>query len=251
MIPADKLRVMKANRHTTNANAAGNFLFEKDGSLSTITFNRPERRNCMNREVMAEFERLLHRVRDDRETRVLIVTGSGGAFSAGADVSGARDVKDLVERRRIFAERNGGLARMIGRAFDQIGRLDCMTIAAVNGYAVGGGWALALAFDFIVAAEEAEFWVPEVDLSAPFTGGPAIVMVARMGPWRAKEAAILCRHYTARELFGMGMVNRVVTARQLTKAVRELAAALLKKPSKAATATKHFIDGVFLTPRLY
>jgi enoyl-CoA hydratase len=242
---------MKADRHTANANAGGNFLFEKDGPLSTITFNRPERRNCMNREVMAEFERLIHRVRDDRETRVLIVTGTGAAFSAGADVSGAGDVKDPIERRRIFAERNGGLARMIGRAFDQISRLDCMTIAAVNGYAVGGGWALALAFDFIVAAEEAEFWVPEVDLSAPFTGGPAIVMAARMGPWRAKEAAILCRHYTARELLAMGMVNRVIAARQMTKVVRELADTLLKKPSKAATATKHFIDGVFLTPRLY
>ncbi len=242
---------MRMTTHSTGASAPENFLFETDGPISTITFNRPERRNCMNREVMAEFERLIHRVRDGRETRVLIVTGTGAAFSAGADVSGADDVKDPEERRRIFAERNGGLARMIGRAFDQITRLDCMTIAAVNGYAVGGGWALALAFDFVVAAEKAEFWVPEVDLSAPFTGGPAIVMAMRMGPWRAKEAAILCRHYTARELFEMGMVSRVVGARQLGKATRELADTLLKKPFKAATGTKHFIDGVFLTPRLY
>src|SRR5580704_11142998 len=238
-------------RQSTSAVALENFIFEKDGSNSTITFNRPERRNCMNREVMAEFERLIHRVRDDREARVLIVTGTGAAFSAGADVSGASDVKDPDERRRIFAERNGGLARMIGRAFDQISRLDCMTIAAVNGYAVGGGWALALAFDFVVAAEDAEFWVPEVDLSAPFTGGPATVMAMRMGPWRAKEAAILCRHYSARELLAMGMVSQVVKAQELAKAARELADALLKKPFKAATATKHFIDGVFLTARLY
>lgn len=233
------------------AKTPANFLFEKEGPVTTVTFNRPERRNCMNREVMAEFERLVHRVRDDRETHVLIVTGTGAAFSAGADLSGADGVKDPEERRRFFAERNAGLARMIGRSFDQVSRLDCMTIAAVNGYAVGGGWALALAFDFTLAAEEAEFWVPEVDLGAPFTGGPAAVMAARMGPWRAKEAAVLCRHYTARELFDLGMVNRVVKARELAKAARELADTLLKKPFKAATATKHFIDGVFLTPRLY
>jgi enoyl-CoA hydratase/carnithine racemase len=237
--------------HHTNATEPGTFLFEKDGPITTITFNRPERRNCMNRQVMAEFERLIREVRDDRETRVLIVTGTGAAFSAGADVSGAADAKDPNERRRIFAERNAGLARMIGRAFDQITRLDCMTIAAVNGYAVGGGWALALAFDFTIAAESAEFWVPEVDLSAPFTGGPAIVMAMRMGPWRAKEASILCRHYTARELLEMGMVHQVVKSRQLAEAARVLALTLLKKPFKAATATKHFIDGVFLSPRLY
>ena len=58
-----------------SAHSPDNFVFEKDGPVSTITFNRPERRNCMNREVMAEFERLIHRVRDDRETRALIVTG--------------------------------------------------------------------------------------------------------------------------------------------------------------------------------
>ncbi len=247
----NKLAEVSMTSHPINATGPGNFLFEKNGPITTITFNWPERRNCMNREVMAEFERLIRDVRDDREAGVLIVTGTGAAFSAGADVSGAGDVKDPNERRRIFAERNAGLARMIGRTFDQIARLDCMTIAAVNGYAVGGGWALALAFDFIIAAESAEFWVPEVDLSAPFTGGPAIVMAMRMGPWRAKEAAILCRHYTARELLEMGMVNQVVKARRLPKAARDLADTLLKKPFKAATATKHFIDGVFLTPRLY
>jgi len=62
---------------------------------------------------------------------------------------------------------------------------------------------------------------------------------------------VLCRHYTARELFDLGMVNRVVKARALAKAARELADTLLKKPFKATSATKHFIDGVFLTPRLY
>lgn len=63
-----------------------NFLFDQDGPVATITFNRPERRNCMTREVMLEFEGLLHQVRDAHQTRVMIVTGTGTAFSAGADV---------------------------------------------------------------------------------------------------------------------------------------------------------------------
>ncbi|HJU10357.1 MAG TPA: enoyl-CoA hydratase/isomerase family protein [Candidatus Binataceae bacterium] len=228
-----------------------NFLFKTAGLTSTITFNRPERRNCMNREVMLEFEQLVLRVRDDRTTRVLIVTGNGTAFSAGADISGGKGITDPAERARIFAARNRGLPRIIGRVFDTILRLDCMTIGAVNGFAVGGGWALAAAFDFIIASENAQFWVPEVELGVPFAGSPAEVMAKRLGPWLAKEAMIMCRHYSAHELFELGMVNKVVKPAELMSAADELAEALLKLPYKAATATKHVVDGVFAGPRLY
>ena len=228
-----------------------NFLFAKDGPISTITFNRPERLNCMNREVMLELEGLLKDVRDDRDTRVLIVTGTGRAFSAGADMSSAKKVKDPAERARLFIQGNRGGARMVGRSFDQVTRLDCMTIAAVNGFAVGGGWALAAAFDFIVAAEDAEFWVPEVELGAAFTGGPALAMAAKLGPWRAKEAMILCRHYKAHELLTLGMANQVVPPDQLMAAALKLAGDLLKLPQKASTRTKHFVDGIFIGQRLY
>jgi enoyl-CoA hydratase len=227
-----------------------NFLYEKDGAVTTITFNRPERRNCLNPQVMNELEDLLRDVRNDREVRVLIVTGAGTAFSAGADMSAVKGITDREERVRAFSA-SRGVARLVGRAFDQITRLDCMTIAAVNGYAVGGGWALAAAFDFIVAVEHAEFWVPEVELGSAFTGGPALVMAARLGPWRAKEAMILCRHFTARELYELGMVNRVVKDGELLPTARELAEELITLPPKAATKTKHFVDGVFIGPRLY
>jgi enoyl-CoA hydratase/carnithine racemase len=230
---------------------ADHFLYEKDGAVTTITFNRPERRNCLNPEVMNELEGLLRDVRNDREVRVLIVTGAGAAFSAGADMSAVKGIGDREERARVFSASNGGGARAVGRAFDQITRLDCMTIAAVNGYAVGGGWALAVACDFIVAVEQAQFWVPEVELGVAFTGGPALVMAARLGPWRAKEAMILCRHFTARELYELGMINRVAKDGELLPAVRELTEELLRLPHKAATKTKHFVDGVFIGPRLY
>lgn len=227
------------------------FLYEKDGPVTTITFNRPERRNCMNRQVMTELEDLLRDVRNDRDTRIMIITGTGKSFSAGADMTAAKGISDPQERMRAFATHNGGVARMVGRTFDHVTRLDCLTIAAVNGHAVGGGWALAAAFDFIVAVEEAEFWVPEVELGAAFTGGPALAMAARLGPWRAKEAMVLCRHYKARELYELGMVNRVVKQGELMPAARALAEELMKLPRNAATRTKHFVDGIFIGPRLY
>ena len=228
-----------------------NFLFEKDGQITTITFNRPERRNCMNHEVMREFEELIRQVRDEPATRVLILTGTGTAFSAGADLSVPKEVTDERDRARIINERNKGLARVIGRNFDLITRLDCMTIAAVNGHAVGGGWAIVVGFDFVLAAENAEFWVPEVDLDQAYVGGPAQVMAARMGPWRAKEAFILCRRYKARELHEIGMVYKVVRSESLMPEARHLAQTLVKKSARAMRRTKHFVDGIFAGPRLY
>ena len=228
-----------------------NFLFEAEGPITTITFNQPQRRNCLNHEVMGELEGLVRQVRDNRETRVLIATGTGGAFCAGAELAHSKSDVGGAKRAGIMPERNKGLPRVIGRVFDLITRLDCLTIAAVNGYAVGGGWALAAAFDFVLAAEQAEFWVPEVDLKASYIGGPARVMAARMGPWRAKEAMILCKRYSAGELCQMGMVNRVVKAEELMPLARELARTLAQKNSKAATATKHFIDEAFVGPRWY
>lgn len=230
---------------------ANHFLYEKDGAITTITFNRPQRRNCLNLEVMSELEELVRTVRNDPAVRVLILTGTGAAFSAGADISTLKGIENREERARVFAASNRGVARAVGRVFDQITRLDCMTIAAVNGYAVGGGWALATACDFLVAVESAQFWVPEVEFGVAFTGGPALVMAAQLGPWRAKEAMILCRHFTARELYELGMVHRVVQDGALLPAARQLATQVLALPAKAATRTKHFVDGIFIGPRLY
>jgi enoyl-CoA hydratase/carnithine racemase len=228
-----------------------NFRFEHDGPISTITFSRPERRNCMTREVLLELEQLVLRVRDNRDSRVLIITGDGTAFSAGADISGGKGISDLNERNRIFAERNAGSPRIIGRLSDTLLRLDALTIGAVNGYAVGGGWALAAAMDFVIAAETAEFWLPEVELGAPFIGVPCELIARRVGPWRAKEIMIACRHYMARELFEIGMVNKVVKYSELMAETRRFAQELIKMPRGAATATKHAVDNVSIGPRLF
>ena len=234
---------------------ASNFIIEKDGPVTTIKFSRPERRNCLNQEVILEFERHLQAVRDDRECRVLIITGQGAAFCAGADTALFKDdaasATDTGERRRRIAEFRRKLPRLIGRAFDVLAHLDQVTIGAVNGAAVGGGWSFALAFDFAIAVEGAEFWVPEVDLDVPFRGAPAAVLAAKLGPWRAKEAILACRHYKAEELLALGVLNRVVKPDQLMTAARELAKTMAAKSPDAIAATKRGINAVFFGERQF
>lgn len=230
---------------------AENFIFEKDGPITTITFHRPERRNCLNQEVVLEFEKLLHAVRDDRETRALIVTGTGNAFCAGADLSALKDVQDPRERQRLSREVGRRLPRLIGRTFDVLAHLDPVTIGAINGYAVGGGWSFALGFDFCIAVDSAEFWVPEVDMDVPYRGAPARVLAARLGPWRAKEAVLMCRHYSAAELNAMGLINRVVKPEALMDAARELARTMAAKPADPVANSKRDINAFFFGQRLF
>ena len=126
-----------------------------------------------------------------------------------------------------------------------------VTIGAINGYAVGGGWSWALAFDFCLAVEAAEFWVPEVDMQVPYRGAPAKVLAARLGPWRAKEAILMCRHYDAAELLALGVINRVVQPNELMPAAQELARSMAAKPAKAIANSKRDINAVFFGQRLF
>jgi enoyl-CoA hydratase len=228
-----------------------NFIFEKSGPITTITFSRPERRNCLNEEVIFDFEKLLHTVRDDRETRALIVTGTGTAFCSGADLSTLKGSEDR-EQPRVFSKQAGKrMPRLIGRVFDVLANLDAVTVGAINGYAVGGGWSWALAFDFCLAVEGAEFWVPEVDMNVPYRGAPARVLAARLGPWRAKEAILMCRHYKAAELLALGVINRVVKPNELMPAAQELARTMVAKSAEAIANSKRDINAVFFGQRLF
>jgi enoyl-CoA hydratase/carnithine racemase len=230
-----------------------NFLVDRDGPTTTITFNRSERRNCLDEAVILDFERRLQAVRDDRECRVLIVTGKGAAFCAGADTAmfPADAASDPAERRRRMSEFGQRWPRLIGRVFDVLAHLDQITIGAINGYAVGGGWSFALAFDFAIAVEGAEFWVPEVDLDVPYRGAPACVLAARLGPWRAKEAILMCRHYNAEELLAAGIVNQVVKPDALMPAARALARAIAAKSRDALAGSKRDINAVFFGQRRF
>jgi len=222
------------------------FVLEKDGRVATLTFNRPEKRNPLNEEIVLELESLLHQVRDDRDVRVLIFTGTGNTFSAGADLSQVKGVTDREERQRIFAPLGKRRGRLVGRVLEVLVHLEQVTIAAINGYAVGGGWALALGCDFRIAVQGAEFWFPEVDLGVPLSPATTALLAAHIGPSLAKEIIITCRHFQAEELLPLGLVNRVVKKEELNATVRELAHSLANKNPTAVMASKATVNALAL-----
>ena len=110
--------------------------------------------------------------------------------------------------------------------------------AAVNGHAVGGGWGLALACDFRIAAAEAQFWIPEVDLGVPLGVGTTTRFVRMVGPARAKEIIMGCARYSAAEAQAWGLVNRVVPGAELAQAARDYAQLMAKKPVRPLAEVK-------------
>jgi enoyl-CoA hydratase len=218
------------------------FVLAKDGRIATLTFNRPEKRNPLNEEIALELEQLLYQVRDDKDVRVLIFTGTGNTFSAGADLSQVKGVTDPAERHRVFAPLGKRRVRLIGRVLHTLINLEQVTIAAVNGYAAGGGWALALACDMRVAVEEAEFWFPEVDLGVPLSPASTALVLAHVGPTLAKEIIIGCRRYKAAELLPMGMLNHIVKKADLMPTVQELAKSVADKKPSAVAVSKATIN---------
>lgn len=222
------------------------FILEQTGALATLTFNRPEKRNPLNEEILLELNALLCQVRDNSAIRVLIFTGTGNTFCAGADLSLAKGITDALEVEKIFAEFAPRRTRLVERVLSTLVNLEQITIAAVNGYAVGGGWALVLGCDLRVAAEQAEFWFPEVDLGAPLSPSMTTMLTRHVGPARAKEMIITCRHYSAQELLTLGLLNQVVPSPALTDVVARLAESLIKKKPSAAMVAKASVNGLSL-----
>jgi enoyl-CoA hydratase len=120
------------------------------------------------------------------------------------------------------------------------------TVAAINGYAVGGGWFIALACDLRIAVEGAEFWMPEVDLGSPGPRAPEQWLASHVGAARAKEIIFTCRHFKAEELYGWGLLNRVVRKQDLMPVAMELAQSLAAKKQAALLQAKANINGFFL-----
>ena len=226
------------------------FRWEQEGPVATITFDRPKKRNGLDPWVMLEFESLVHRARDGGDVKILVVTGEGSVFCAGADLTLARDAESEEDRARIEKDM-GRVPRIIGRVFDAMVHMDVISIAAVNGHAVGGGWSIATGVDHVIAVEGAEFWLPEVEIGMAFRGLASINLTQRLGPVLAKEAMILGRRFSAEELLVLRVINQVCGPDELQAATRRIAQAYLAMPWKAAINTRRNINAAVYGPQYY
>jgi enoyl-CoA hydratase len=223
-----------------------NVTLSREGRIATVTLNRPDRRNSLSDPMLAELGAVFTELRDDAETRVVIVTGAPPVFSAGADAPFKRGMSE-AERRQMFLERKSQFRRLFERTNTVLENLEQPTVAAINGHAIGGGWGLTLACDFRIASADAQFWIPEVELGVPLGVASTTRFVRLVGPARAKEIILTCRRYSAAEAESLGLVHRVVPADTLAKAARELAETLLAKPFRPLAEMKARINAIART----
>lgn len=209
-------------------------LVRASGTTTTITVNRPEVLNALDNTTLRELDSVLTAFGQDEETRCLVITGAGDrAFVAGADIRALH---------ALGPERARELMAYGQAVFDRLAMLQKPTIAAINGFALGGGLELAMACDIRIAADTARFGQPEITLgSIPGWGGtqrlPRLV-----GMGRARELILTGRIITADEAERIGLVNRVVSAGELAAAARTLAAHLASLPPIAIGLAKETLN---------
>jgi enoyl-CoA hydratase/carnithine racemase len=211
--------------------------YQLAGQVATITLDRPEKLNAMDRRMFGELEAAAARAADDPAVRALVVTGAGRAFSSGLDVAEFAAMSDPAAAERVVTD--------IQRAISAFELLPKPVVAAVNGLAFGGGLQLAIACDLRIASERAEFASMEMRWAiVPDLGGterlPRLV-----GLGRAKELIVTGRPVGADEALRIGLVNRVVPAHDLATEAAELAGGLASGPTLALGLAKQALNEAF------
>lgn len=218
-------------------------LCAKGDGVLTLTLNRPAKLNAMSYAVFDALDHAIVAARDDRGVRVVVVTGAGGFFSAGADISMVKEFGDPDLSSEAFRAR----LRRLQSVFDRLEQLEKPVIAAINGPCVGGGVDLVLACDLRIAVEDAFFLIPEVRLGLIPDLGATQRLPRIVGVGRAKEMILTGRRFTAEECHAMGLVNRVVSRDGLHAAVDAMAADLMAGGPLAVGVAKQAVGRAWAT----
>ena len=210
----------------------------QDGHVSTLTINRPEKLNALSQEVLSDLGAAIQTLAGNDDVWAAVITGTGKAFVAGADIAAMKGMSE-AEGRDFGALGHG--------VFTAIENLRCPVIAAVNGFALGGGCELALACDFIYASSKAKFGQPEVNLGIIPGFGGTQRLPRRVGSALARELIYTGKMINAREALRIGLANAVFEPDELLAAASKTAAEIASKGPLAVAAAKRLIrDGVDL-----
>lgn len=205
-------------------------------SIATIELDRPDRLNALSRVLLQELVEVCHWIDTRHDLKVVIVKGSGRAFSAGFDL------QDFTQQHAGVTPRDtGDLGRLAAEALTDVRPL---TIASIHGHCVGGGLVLAAACDLRIAADDARFSIPEVDLGIPLAWGGIPRLVRELGPAVTKELVLTCRPFDAHEAKALRFLNDVVPRDELDDRVAALAGELAGKPGYALRTTKQQVNAV-------
>jgi len=201
------------------------------GTLGRLTLNQPEKLNPVGLTPLRELAEAA-RWFDDAGASVVIVSGAGGrAFSSGFDLTEFAD-------SNIPTGATGSGADLGRRMAEALEGMNALAIAQIQGHCVGGGLVLAAACDLRIAADDAKFSIPEVDLGIPLAWGGIPRMVREIGPAMTKELVLTCRPFTSQEAHAVGFLNRVVPLDALVTEVEDLAQSLLAKAPSLIRTTK-------------
>ena len=209
-------------------------LFEKRGGIATLTLNRPAARNALTTQMFLDMERLLMEIEADAEVRVLVLTGAGRGFSAGADLKpSSRDERRRVQASNFPGDHGGDILDRANRCILRLQRLPKPVLGSINGDAVGIGCSLALAADLRIASDSARLGVVFSRIGLGPDGGASYFLRNLVGTGKALELMLLGDLVDAAEALRIGLVNWVVARDELESATAELADRLANGPTLA------------------
>jgi len=207
-----------------------NIILEKEEKLAVLYINRPKAMNALNKDTILEIKDAVTAVNDDPAVELLIITGSGDkSFVAGADIAFMQNLSAMEAREF------GALGQKVFRLIEA---MEKPVIAAVNGFALGGGCELAMCCDFRIAASNAKFGQPEVGLGITPGFGGTQRLPRLVGPGMAKQLLYTADVINADEAFRIGLVNKVVQPEELLPEVKKIAGRILSKGQLAVRLSK-------------
>lgn len=217
-------------------------IYKKEDNIALITLNRPDNLNAINFKLASELERIVDEIANDDSIRVVIITGAGRAFSAGADV------------KEILFPEGPSIVDHLGKGkppalFDKFENLDKPVIGAINGLAVGGGFELALVCDLRIASTKAKFGFGEIKIGLIPSSGGTVRAPRHMSICKAKEMLFFGETINAEEAFRLGLINKVVLPESLLEEVRKWAKTLSQLSPLAVKAVKSCVNyGIQMSP---